>query len=396
VSAPLIYLDHLATTPCAPEVVAAMREALERDYGNPSSAHALGWRARERVEDARGALAALLGARPQRFTLTSGATEASHIALFGAAALAEEGGGRAHVVSAVAEHAATLGPLRELARRGHAVTLVGLTPDGLVDLDALAAALTPQTRLVSLLRAHNELATLQPVAEVAALARRRAHPSCLVHVDAAQSVGKEPLSLADLDVDLLSLSAHKLYGPKGSGALYVRQDARRPRLELPPSLWGGGQERGLRPGTVATHQAVGLGVAAALAREALAAGEPAALAALAARLRAGLEAQGARLNCAAAPRLPHALSLTCPPALFERLSAAWGGVVMFSQGAACQSGRGAPSEALLAIGLTPEEASRVARLSVGRYTTPSEITRALALLGAEGAPPPPPAGVMPL
>jgi cysteine desulfurase len=376
----LIYLDHLATTPCAPEVVAAMCEALEREYGNPSSPHALGWRARERVEEARGEVGALLGVRPQRLTLTSGATEASHIALFGAAALAEQAGERAHIVSQRTEHSATLGPLRELERRGHALTLVGLTSGGIVDLDALSAAITPQTRLVSLLRAHNELGTLQPIAEVAALVRQRAHPECLLHVDAAQSVGKERLSLSALDVDLLSLSAHKFYGPKGAGALYVRQDPRRPRLELPPSLWGGGQERGLRPGTVATHQAVGLGVAARLAREALEAGEPDALSPLTERLRSGLEGRGARLNCATSPRLPHALSLTCPPALFERLSGAWGGRVMFSQGAACQSGRGAPSAALLEIGLTSEEASRVVRLSVGRYTSAAEVERALALI----------------
>lgn len=376
----LIYFDHLATTPCAPEVVEEMRHALAHDYGNPSSAHALGWRARERVEGARAELGALLGVRPQRLTLTSGATEASHIALFGAAALAEERGERAHMVSQRTEHSATLGPLRELERRGHALTLVGLTRDGVVDLDALEGAITPQTTLVTLMRAHNELGALQPVAEAAALARRRARPECLVHIDAAQSVGKEPLSLLDLDVDLLSLSAHKFYGPKGAGALYVRQDPRRPRLELPPALWGGGQERGLRPGTVATHQAAGLGVAARLAREALAAGEPAALAALAARLREGLEALGARLNAAAAPRLPHALSLTCPPALFERLSAAWAGRVMFSQGAACQSARGAPSAALLELGLSAEEAARTVRLSLGRSSTAEEVARALALL----------------
>ena len=381
----LIYLDNLATTPTAPEVIEAMCEVLRHEWGNPSSAHALGWRARERVEDARLSLARLLGVRPQRLIFTSGATEASHLALSGALALLSDDELRgARVVSQVSEHSATLGPLRAMSERrdGPELALAPLTQEGplsgQVDLNAFEALITPNTRLVSLMHVNNELGVIQPLHELIERVRALAHPLCLVHVDGAQAVGKLPVDLSALDADLYSLSAHKFYGPKGAGALCVWPRGERAQLKLPPVLFGGGQERGLRPGTLATHQLVGLGVAARLTQERLTQ-DIEHSSALSKTLFNTLCERGARLN-ALAPRVSGALNVRCDEPLFERLSEGWSGRVAYSRGSACQSASGAPSHVLRALGLSPQEASLSVRLCVGRYTTKEEVARALKAL----------------
>jgi len=372
----MIYLDHLSTTPCAPEVIEAMSRCLQEDFGNPSSAHALGWAARERVEEARASVARALSIRPQRVTFTSGATESTHIALMGAferVPLEERGG--VTLLSQVSEHSATLGPLKALSQRhGCALRLAPITELGQVDIEAFAQRLDRSVRVVSLMHVNNELGVVQPIEELVSLARAHAHPECLIHVDGAQAVGKLELRLDQLDVDLYSLSAHKFYGPKGAGALCVWP--RHVSGGLPSVLHGGGQERGLRPGTVATHQAVGLGVAASLiGRE----GERARVEQLTERLREALESRGATLN-GAGERVSGAISALCPPELLALIEERWAGEVAYSQASACHSGSGAPSHVLSALGLSPEEASRTVRLCVGRYTTAREIDRALQLL----------------
>lgn len=389
----MIYLDHLATTPPAPEVIEAMSACLREVWGNPSSAHGPGWAARERVEEARAELSRLLHVRPQRLIFTSGATEASHIALRGALSLIceqahAEGHAEVGVVSQVSEHSATLGPLQAPFAHPSALgvkvnlTLAPLISEGersgQVSLEALQALITPHTRLVSLMHVNNELGVIQPIQALIEVVRAQAHPQCLVHVDGAQAVGKLPVDLSNLDIDLYSLSAHKFYGPKGVGALCVWPREARSSLSLPPTLFGGGQERGLRPGTLATHQIVGLGVAARLAREALEC-DQAHAERLVGRLWAELSARGATLN-ALAPRVPGALNLLCPEPLSELLLSRWSGEVAYSRASACQSERGAVSHVLRALGRSPQEASRSVRLCVGRYTTEKEVERALSLL----------------
>ena len=376
----MIYLDHLSTTPCAPEVIEAMRLSLEERFGNPSSAHALGWRAREEVEESRATLARLLKVRPQRVTFTSGATEASYLAFEGSVtAILSEGERRASILSQQSEHSATLGPLQALsARHGIELRLAPLSPLGQVDLEAFAARLDSSVKLVSVMHVNNELGVIQPIEALTQLVRSRAHPRCLIHVDGAQAVGKLDVDLSALDVDLYSLSAHKFYGPKGVGALVTWLRGHRANTSLPRVLFGGGQERGLRPGTVATHQAVGLGVAAGLVleRHSVDSEHTAKLASL---LLRELSALGASLTVEG-PRVSGALSLRCPPRLYERVIDRWAGAVAFSQSSACHSGQASPSHVLSALGLSAEEASRVIRLCVGRYTREDEVKRAISLL----------------
>lgn len=376
----MIYLDHLSTTPCAPEVIEAMRSSLEERFGNPSSAHALGWIAREEVEESRATLARLLGVRPQRVTLTSGATEASYLALEGAmSAILSEGGTPSSILSQRSEHSATLGTLQALSvRHGVELKLAPLSPLGQVDIEAFADRLDPSVKLVSVMHVNNELGVIQPIEALTQLVRERAHPTCLIHVDGAQAVGKLNVDLSALDVDLYSLSAHKFYGPKGVGALVTWLRGPRANTSLPRVLFGGGQERGVRPGTVATHQAVGIGVAAGLvsARHSVDLEHTSRLSSL---LLSELSALGASLT-AEGPRVSGALSLRCPPALYERVVDRWAGEVIFSQSSACHSGKGSPSHVLSALGLSAEEASRVIRLCVGRYTREDEVKRAISLL----------------
>ena len=373
----LIYWDHCATTPVSPSVVQSMSAALTDHFANPSSAHRWGARARDLVEDSRVAVAMLLGASPREIFWTSGATEANNLALFGAAASAEA---RCHIISQVTEHSAVLEPLEELDRQGHDVTLLTVNAHGVIDIEALRAAICPETRIVSLMYANNEIGALQPIAEVGALLREIA-PQCLFHVDCAQAVGKLSIDLKTLPVDLLSLSAHKLYGPKGVGALYIRRSAvERGALAISPLLRGGEQERRVRPGTLATHQIVGLGVAAHEAVEHLATGETERLRALNQQLLQGLQQIDSELiRRGHADGAPHVLSVTVSLRTLILIESKWRHVA-FSQGSACHSLSSEPSHVLRALGLNAEEASRTIRFGLGRATTAQEIEDALTLL----------------
>lgn len=363
-----VYLDYAATTPVDPRVAAEMAECLTADgvFGNPSSAtHAYGREAHERVERARAEVAALVGAEPRQVVFTSGATEAANLALFGVLRGAPRG--RHHLVTTRIEHRAVRDPARALEREGCAVSWLEPDREGRIDPDALRRALRPETRLVSIIYAHNEIGVVQDLEALGAICR--AH-GALLHTDAAQAVGKLPVDLAALPVDLLSFTAHKLYGPKGVGALFIG-----PRARLQPLLHGGGQERGLRPGTLATHQIVGFGAAARLARELLAS-EPARLAALRDRLWARLGAlPGVVRNGPERGGLPGLLNISVEGVEGESLVAALGDVAA-STGSACSSAQREPSYVLRALGRRPALAESSLRLSVGRYTSEADIERA--------------------
>lgn len=365
-----IYLDHNATTPVAPRVREAMLPYLGALFGNPSSAYRVGRDARDGVERARGQVAALLGADPGEIVFTSGGTEANNLALLGF--VRARGPARAHVVTSAIEHPSVLQPLWALAREGVEVTLVPPGPDGTLDPNEFVAALRPETVLVSLMHANNELGTLQPVAEVAVEAARR---GIAVHTDAAQGVGKVALDVRALGVDLLSIAGHKLYAPKGIGALWVR-----PGTPLSPLLHGGGQERGLRPGTEPVPAIVGLGAACALVAEELPEGAPR-LRALRDRFEAGLVARvgDVQVNGVGAPRLPttsHVSFLGRDGALL--LAAV--PEVMASTGSACHTGADEPSHVLQAIAASPATMRGAVRFSLGHGTTEDEVERVLDLI----------------
>jgi cysteine desulfurase len=363
-----VYLDYAATTPVDPRVAAEMAECLTADgvFGNPSSAtHAYGREARERVERARGEVAALLGTEPDRLVFTAGATEAANLALFGV--LRAEPGAARHLLTTRIEHRAVRDPARRLEREGCAVTWLEPDREGHIDPESVRRALRSDTRLVSIILAHNEIGVVQDLAAIGAICR--AH-GVLLHTDAAQAVGKLPLDLAALPVDLLSCTAHKLYGPKGVGALYVG-----PRVRLQPLLYGGGQEHGLRPGTLATHQIAGFGAAARLAGEALGS-EPARLAMLRDRLWARLGAlPGVVRNGPERGGLPGLLNVSVEGVEGESFVAALADVAV-STGSACSSAQREPSYVLRALGRRPALAESSLRLSVGRYTTAAEVDRA--------------------
>ena len=365
-----IYLDHNATTPVAPQVREAMLPFLGDLFGNPSSGYRVGRDARVAVERARAQVAALIGGRPEEIIFTSGGTEANNLALIGF--LRARGAAGAHVVASAIEHPAVLEPLRALRREGVEVTLVPPGRHGALDPEEVLSAVRPRTVLISLMHANNELGTLQPVAEVAAGVAGR---GIAVHTDAAQSAGKVVLDVGRLGVDLLSLAGHKLYGPKGIGALWIR-----PGTNLSPLLHGGGQERGLRPGTEPVPAIAGLGAACALVAEELAEGAP--------RLRAlrdHFEAEliprigGVQVNGFGAPRLPntsHVSFLGRDGALL--LSAV--PEVMASTGSACHTDASDPSHVLTAIGASPAAIRGAVRFSLGHGTTEDQIDRALALI----------------
>jgi cysteine desulfurase len=373
-----IYLDHHATTPVDPEVLAAMLPYFGERFGNPSSRqHAFGQEAWAAVEEARAQVAGLVGATPADIVFTSGATESNVLALRGAA----RGMGAAgrHVVTSAIEHPAVLEPLRSLEREGFAVTRIGVGADGLADAGAVIGALRPDTFLVSLMAANNEVGTLQPVAEVGAACRAR---GILFHCDAVQALGRVPVDVTAWGADLVSLSAHKAYGPKGVGALYVDK-ARRPRIRLQAQNEGGGQEKGLRSGTLNVPGIVGFGAAAALAQRALGEGEAAAVGALRDRLRARLEenVDGVTVNGAPFPRLPGNLHVSIARAEAETLILALGGRVALSSGAACAEAEGKGSHVLRAMGLSDERIYTALRFGVGRYNTAAEIDDAVDALG---------------
>jgi cysteine desulfurase len=372
-----IYLDHHATTPVAPEVVAAMLPWFSERFGNPSGkAHALAREAHEAVESARAQLATLVGAEPEEIVFTSGATEADNLAVRGVARAAATRG--RHVVTSVLEHAAVLEPCRSLEREGFEVTRVGAGPEGIVASSAVAAALRPDTVLVSLMAANNEIGTIQPLAEVGALCRER---GVIFHSDAVQAIGRLPVRVGEWGVDLMSLSAHKMYGPKGVGALYVRR-GRRPPVRLQPQMEGGGQERGIRSGTLNVPAIVGFGEAARLAAEALGAGEPARLLALRERLLAGLREKIGRIevNGALEPRLAGNLNVSIPGIEAETLLLSVGEALAVSSGAACAEAGGKGSHVLRALGLPDERVYASLRCGLGRYNTEDEVDRAVLLL----------------
>ncbi|MEZ4467729.1 MAG: aminotransferase class V-fold PLP-dependent enzyme [bacterium] len=366
-----IYLDHLATTPCDPRVVEALLPYLTDRFGNPGSrTHAYGWAAEEAVKLAREQVAAALDATPREIIFTSGATEASNLAIKGVAE-ARLARGR-HVITQATEHHAVLAPFEALERHGFSVTRLPVDAVGRVDPGAVEAALRPDTVLVSLMLANNEIGTLQPVAEVAALCRAR---DVLVHTDAAQAVGKIPVDVRALGVDLLSLSGHKIYGPKGIGALYVRHGA--PRVAIVPQTHGGNQERGLRAGTLPVHQIVGLGEAMRLAGDLLADEGPR-IAALRDRLQAGIFAglDGVTLNGPTEGRLPGALNLSFDGVDGQGLIAAVRDLAL-SSGSACMSDPPMPSHVLAALGRSGEAVHASLRFGLGRGTTEAEIDAAI-------------------
>lgn len=365
-----IYLDNHATTRTDPRVVEAMLPFFTDDYGNASSPHhTLGRRAVAAVEVAREQVAALIGARPREIVFTSGATESNNLALLGVMA-AYRGKGD-HLITAVTEHKAVLETAHRLERQGVRVTILPVDEHGQVSASQVEEAITDRTVLVSLMAANNEVGTLHPLGEIGAVCRRR---GVLFHTDAAQFVGKLPIDVDALNVDLMSLSAHKMYGPKGVGALYVR----RPGVRLEPQQTGGGQERGLRSGTLPVPLLVGLGVASELCR-AEQATEPGRLRALRDRLEGLIRerVEGVRLNGHPTERLPGSVNLSFAwvngQALLMNLRE-----VAVSSGSACTSADGGPSYVLRALGVEEELAQASLRFGLGRFTTAEEIDRAAA------------------
>jgi cysteine desulfurase len=360
-----LYFDYNATTPVLPEVLEAMLPLLREDFGNPSSTHPYGRRAKEALEAARAQVAALLGARPEEVVFTSGGTEASNLAIRGTAEARPE---RRHLVTTRVEHPATAQPCRHLERQGYTVTWLGVDGEGRVRLEEAEAALREDTALLTVMHSNNETGTLLQVAELSALARRR---GALVHTDAAQSPGKVALDVDALGVDLLTLAGHKLGAPKGVGALYVRRGT-----PLRPFVLGGGQERGVRPGTENVPYIVGLGVACELARARLGQGSGAMLALrerLWERLRAGVP--GLRLHGHPTERLPNTLNVGFPGVRGSAVLAA-APEVAASTGSACHEGGETASGVLLAMGLAPEAALGAVRLTLGPSTTAEDVDAA--------------------
>jgi len=368
-SDPPIYLDANATTPLDPRVAAVMRDALDL-FGNPSSGHAYGREARAALDLARARVAALLGCSPAEIVFTSGGTEANNHALKGAA-WARAGRGRHLVISAV-EHPAVRGPAAWLAARGWETTTVPVDRDGRVDPADVARAVRPDTVLVSVMHANNEVGTLQPIAEIAGIARAA---GALMHTDAAQSAGKVAVRVGELGIDLLSLAGHKLYGPKGVGALFVRGGVTIENLSH-----GAGHEAGRRPGTESVLLAAGLGEAARIAAAELGDELPR-LTRLRDRLEAALVAgcPDAVVHARGAERLPNTLSLGFPGARADRLLAALPGVAC-SAGAACHGGGAEVSAVLAAMGAPREAALGTLRFSVGRFTSREDVDRAAPLI----------------
>ena len=375
-SSAAVYLDYASTTPVAPEVAARMASCLtlEGTFGNPGSAsHDYGAAARALVEEARAEVAAAVGARADEVVWTSGATEANNLAILGVAEYYRESG--RHLVTARTEHKSVLDPCRELERRGWSVTYLSPDREGLLDPQRVAAAIRPDTVLVSLMHVNNETGTLNDIAGIAAACGQRG--AARLHVDAAQSVGKVPVDFAALGIDLMSLSAHKAYGPKGAGALIV---SRRRGVHLKPLLYGGGQERALRSGTVATHQAVGMGAAFALA-SAVRAADGARIAALSGRLAGTLASLGGVLRNGACG-VPHILNLSFEGVEGESLLAAVRRDLAVSTGSACTSEVQEPSYVLRALGRDDRLAESALRFSIGRFTTDADVDRAAGIVRA--------------
>jgi cysteine desulfurase len=364
-----IYLDHNATTPLLPEVVDAMLPFLREHFGNPSSDHVYGARARRAVAEARERVAALLGCEPDEVVFTSGGTEANNLAIRG---VADASRARRHFVTTTVEHPATARPLDWLEAHGHRVRRIGVDASGVAELDAAAAAIDEDTLLVTVMASNNETGVLQPVAEIARLARAK---GALVHTDAAQSVGKVAVRVRELDVDLCSVAGHKLYAPKGVGALYVRRGT-----PLAPFARGAGHERGLRPGTENVASLVGLGVACDVARRDL---DTISVALRARRDRLWAElarlVPGVAVNGHAEHRLPNTLNVRFPGASGLAILAA-APEIAASTGSACHAGHEQASAVVLAMGISERDALGSVRLSVGRTTTEDDVDRAASAL----------------
>lgn len=360
-----IYLDYSATTPVDPRVVDAMIPWLRENFGNPASrSHSFGWTAEKAVDQAREQVAALVNCDPRELIWTSGATESINLALKGTARFHKDKG--KHLVTVKTEHKATLDTMRELERDGFEVTYLDVEENGLVDFAKLEAALRPDTILVSVMYVNNEIGVIQDIAAIGELTRSR---GIVFHVDAAQATGKIVVDLAQLKVDLMSFSAHKTYGPKGVGALFVR---RKPRVRLEAQMHGGGHERGLRSGTLPTHQIVGMGEAFRLAREEMATDNER-IRMLRDRLWAGIsQTEQVFLNGDWERRVPHNLNASFNFVEGESMIMAMKDVAV-SSGSACTSASLEPSYVLRALGRSDELAHSSIRFTVGRFTTPEEI-----------------------
>jgi len=364
---PPVYLDHHATTPLDPRVLAAMLPYFTDKFGNAASRnHQFGWEAEQAVDESRKQIAGLIGAGPQEIVFTSGATESNNLAIKGVVeSYAGQGG---HMVTCIIEHKAVLDTCRSLERRGCRVTWLPVGRDGRVDPAAVETAIGERTVLVSIMYANNEVGTIQPVAEIGAICRRR---GVLFHSDAAQAVGKVPVNVDADHIDLLSISAHKMYGPKGAGALYVRR--RNPRVQLTAQLDGGGHERGMRSGTLNVPGIVGLGEACAICRREMLE-ESDRLRRLRDRLRAKLEAglDEVQVNGSDAHRLPHNLNMSFAHVEAESLMMGMRDVAV-SSGSACTSATMEPSYVLKAMGLDDQAAHSAIRFGLGRFNTEEEV-----------------------
>jgi cysteine desulfurase len=367
-----IYMDYGATTPVDPRVVDAMIPWLREHFGNPSSrSHAWGWEAEEAVERARGQVAALIGADPREIVWTSGATESNNLAIKGAANFYSTRG--KHLITVKTEHKAVLDVMRDLERQGFECTYLDVEPDGLLDIEKFKAAIRPDTILASVMFVNNEIGVIQDIPAIGAICRER---GIIFHVDAAQATGKVDIDVAKLPVDLMSLASHKTYGPKGIGALYVR---RKPRVRLEAQMHGGGHERGMRSGTLPTHQCVGMGEAFRIAKEEMGA-ERERIHALQRRLYTGLkDIEQVFVNGDLERRVPHNLNLSFNYVEGESLIMGVKGLAV-SSGSACTSASLEPSYVLRALGRSDELAHSSLRMTIGRFTTEHEIDSAVAML----------------
>ena len=364
-----IYMDYGATTPCDPRVVDAMIPWLREHFGNPASrSHAWGWEAEEAVEKARVQVAELIGADPREIVWTSGATESINLALKGAAQF-YKGKGK-HLITLKTEHKAVLDTMRELERQGFEVTYLDVQEDGLVNLDALKAAVRPDTILISILFVNNEIGVIQDIPAIGAYCREK---GILLHVDAAQATGRVEIDMNKLPIDLMSMTAHKTYGPKGIGALYVR---RKPRVRIEAQIHGGGHERGMRSGTLPTHQCVGMGEAFRIAKLEMAQ-DLAKARKLQQRLLDGLkDIEQVYVNGSLEKRVPQNLNMSFNFVEGESLIMGIKGLAV-SSGSACTSASLEPSYVLRALGRSDELAHSSLRMTIGRFTTEEEIDYAI-------------------
>ncbi|GAO35426.1 cysteine desulfurase [Sulfuricella sp. T08] len=367
-----IYMDYSATTPVDTRVAQKMISYLTENFGNPASrSHSFGWTAEQAVENAREEVARLVNCDPKEIVWTSGATESDNLAIKGAAHF-YQGKGK-HLITMQTEHKAVIDTLRELEREGFEVTYLDPQPNGLLDLEKLKAAIRPDTMLVSIMHVNNEIGVIQDIAAIGTLCREK---GILFHVDAAQSTGKVAIDLRTLKVDLMSFSAHKTYGPKGIGALFVR---RKPRIRLEAQMHGGGHERGMRSGTLPTHQIVGMGEAFRIAREEMAT-ENERIRMLRDRLYNGLkDMEEVYVNGDMEQRIPHNLNISFNYVEGESLMMAIKDLAV-SSGSACTSASLEPSYVLKALGHSDELAHSSIRFSIGRFTTEEEVDYAIQLL----------------